>query len=55
MRACLTCQCLDWCRKRGCIVTDDISREQYYELARRAQQSNAEIDALEKIFGEIKP
>lgn len=53
MSPCNGCPAVDWCRKRGCICWNDRSREQYYEMERRAKTSNAEIDELEKLFGEL--
>lgn len=53
MSPCNGCPNFDWCDKRGCICWNDQSRQSYFELKRRSEQSNREIDELEKIFGEL--
>lgn len=55
MKTCRDCPGEAWCENRGCIVWNERSREQYYELERRSKQMNAEIDELEKLFGPIVP
>lgn len=47
---CLKCPSHDWCGKRGCIVWNEYSRALYFELSRRAKESNDQIDELERIF-----
>lgn len=47
---CNGCPTFDWCRRRGCIVWNDASRVRYFELERRAKESNDWIDEFEKDF-----
>lgn len=54
MSPCRNCPSFNWCESRGCICWNDASRQRFYEMERRAKQINAEIDELEKLFGELR-
>lgn len=48
--ACRGCDHSDWCRRFGCTIWNDQSRERYAGARRRAKERNDQIDRLEELL-----
>ena len=53
MPICDGCPNGDFCKRHGCTTWNDEARAKYDRMKRRAEESNREIDELERLFGAV--